>query len=423
MLDIKFIRENAEKIKWASQVKKIECDIDKLLELDAALVKLRQEIQNIQTEKNAAGKKISKASPEEKKQIIESMAQLKNREKDIQTQLDEMEPAYQSLLLQVPQIPSEDVPVGKDDTENVEIRKVGAIREFDFTPLDHVELGQKLNLLDIPRGVKLAGARSYFLTGNGALLHWAVIRFAVDFMVKRGYFPMYPPMIVREQVMRGTGYLPGGEEQAYMCERDNLYVAGTAEVPVTAYFSDEILNQADLPKKFVALSTCFRREAGTYGKDTAGIYRIHQFDKVEQVIVGRNDEQQSIELHEEILANSEGILQALGLPYRVMNVCTGDLGRGQVKKYDIETWMPSRNSYGETHSASRFYDFQARRLNLRYRDENGKIQFCHTLNNTVIASPRVLIAILELYQNADGTVTVPEVLRPYMGGMETLKRS
>jgi seryl-tRNA synthetase len=422
MLDIKFIRENAEKIKWASQVKKIECDIDKLLELDAALVKLRQEIQNIQTEKNAAGKKISKASPEEKKQIIESMAQLKNREKDIQTQLDEMEPAYQSLLLQVPQIPSEDVPVGKDDTENVEIRKVGAIREFDFTPLDHVELGQKLNLLDIPRGVKLAGARSYFLTGNGALLHWAVIRFAVDFMVKRGYFPMYPPMIVREQVMRGTGYLPGGEEQAYMCERDNLYVAGTAEVPVTAYFSDEILNQADLPKKFVALSTCFRREAGTYGKDTAGIYRIHQFDKVEQVIVGRNDEQQSIELHEEILANSEGILQALGLPYRVMNVCTGDLGRGQVKKYDIETWMPSRNSYGETHSASRFYDFQARRLNLRYRDENGKIQFCHTLNNTVIASPRVLIAILELYQNADGTVTVPEVLRPYMGGMETLKR-
>lgn len=423
MLDIKFIRENAEKIKWASQVKKIECDIDKLLELDAALVKLRQEIQNIQTEKNAAGKKISKASPEEKKQIIESMTQLKNREKDIQTQLDEMEPAYQSLLLQVPQIPSEDVPVGKDDTENVEIRKVGAIREFDFTPLDHVELGQKLNLLDIPRGVKLAGARSYFLTGNGALLHWAVIRFAVDFMVKRGYFPMYPPMIVREQVMRGTGYLPGGEEQAYMCERDNLYVAGTAEVPVTAYFSDEILNQADLPKKFVALSTCFRREAGTYGKDTAGIYRIHQFDKVEQVIVGRNDEQQSIELHEEILANSEGILQALGLPYRVMNVCTGDLGRGQVKKYDIETWMPSRNSYGETHSASRFYDFQARRLNLRYRDENGKIQFCHTLNNTVIASPRVLIAILELYQNADGTVTVPEVLRPYMGGMETLKRS
>jgi seryl-tRNA synthetase len=421
MLDIKFIRENADKIKWAAQVKKIDCDIDKLLELDSTLMKLRQEMQNIQTEKNAAGKKISKASPDEKKQIIDSMAGLKNREKDIQTQLDEMEPALQALMLQVPQIPAQDVPIGKDDTENVEIRKVGEVRKFDFKPLDHVELGQKLNLLDIPRGVKLAGARSYFLTGNGAMLHWAVIRFSMDFMVSRGYFPMYPPMIVREQVMRGTGYLPGGEEQAYMCERDNLYVAGTAEVPVTAYFSDEILNEADLPKKFVALSTCFRREAGTYGKDTAGIYRIHQFDKVEQVIVSKNDEAQSVAFHEEILANSEGILQALGLPYRVMNVCTGDLGRGQVKKYDIETWMPSRNNYGETHSASRFYDFQARRLNLRYRDENGKVQFCHTLNNTVIASPRVLIAVLELYQNADGTVTVPTVLRPYMGGKEKIE--
>jgi seryl-tRNA synthetase len=421
MLDIKFIRENADKIKWAAQVKKIDCDIDKLLELDTTVMKLKQELQTIQTEKNAAGKKISKASPDEKKQIIESMSELKNREKEVQTQVDELDPAFMALMLQVPQIPAADVPIGKDDTENVEIRKVGEVRKFDFKPLDHVELGQKLNLLDIPRGVKLAGARSYFLTGNGAMLHWAVIRFAVDFMVKRGYFPMYPPMIVREQVMRGTGYLPGGEEQAYMCERDNMYVAGTAEVPVTAYFSDEILNEADLPKKFVALSTCFRREAGTYGKDTAGIYRIHQFDKVEQVIVAKNDEAQSTAYHEEILANSEGVLQAMGLPYRVMNVCTGDLGRGQVKKYDIETWMPSRNNYGETHSASRFYDFQARRLNLRYRDENGKMQFCHTLNNTVIASPRVLIAILELYQNADGTVTVPEVLRPYMGGMTKLE--
>jgi seryl-tRNA synthetase len=324
-------------------------------------------------------------------------------------------------MLQIPQIPAEDVPVGKDDTENVEIRKVGKIREFDFTPKDHVELGDSLKLLDIPRGVKLAGARSYFLTGDGAMLHWAVVRFAVDFMVKRGYFPMYPPMIVREQVMRGTGYLPGGEEQAYMCERDNAYVAGTAEVPVTAYYSDEILNIEDLPKKFVALSTCYRREAGTYGKDTAGIYRIHQFDKVEQVILCRNDVEESKRFHEEILGNSEGILQAMELPYHVVNVCTGDLGRGQVKKYDIETWMPSRKGYGETHSASRFYDFQARRLNLRYRDENGKMQFCHTLNNTVIASPRVLIAILELYQNADGSVTIPTVLRPYMGGREKIE--
>ncbi len=420
MLDIRFIRENADKIKWAAKVKKIQCDIDRLLELDAAMLKTRQELQDIQTAKNAAGKKMPKASPEEKQQIIAEMSELKKREKELEASREELEPQFQQLLLQVPQIPSDDVPFGEDDTQNVEIRRVGEVRKFDFEPLDHVELGKRRNLLDIPRGVKLSGARSYFLTGNGALLHWAVIRFAVDFMVQRGYQAMYPPMLVREQVMRGTGYLPGGEEQAYICERDNLFVAGTAEVPVTAFFSDEILNAEDLPKKFVALSTCFRREAGTYGKDTAGIYRIHQFDKVEQVIICKNNEAESIKFHEEILANSEGILQALGLPYRVMNVCTGDLGRGQVKKYDIETWMPSRNNYGETHSASRFYDFQARRLNLRYKDENGKTQICHTLNNTVIASPRVLIPILELYQNADGTVTVPAVLRPYMNGKETI---
>jgi seryl-tRNA synthetase len=420
MLDIKFIRENADKIRWAAKVKKIQCDLDRLLEIDAGLMKIRQEIQDIQTAKNAAGKKVSKADPQEKQKIIAEMGELKKREKELETSLEDLEPQFQQAMLQVPQIPAEDVPLGEDDTQNVEIRKVGEVRKFDFPPLDHVELGKRLNLLDIPRGVKLAGARSYFLSGDGALLHWAVVRFAVDFMVQRGYVPMVPPMIVREQVMRGTGYLPGGEEQAYICERDGLFVAGTAEVPVTAYYSDEILSEGELPKKFVALSTCYRREAGTYGKDTAGIYRIHQFDKVEQVIVCRNDVRESIRFHEEILANSEGVLQAMELPYRVMNVCTGDLGRGQVKKYDIETYMPSRNGYGETHSASRFYDFQARRLNLRYRDGNGKVQFCHTLNNTVIASPRVLIALLELYQNADGTVTVPKVLRPYMGGKERI---
>jgi len=420
MLDIKFIRENAEKIKWAAQVKKIQCDIDRLLEIDGAMVKIKQELQEIQTAKNAAGKKMPKASPEEKQQIIAQMSELKKREKELETSREELETQFQQLMLLVPQIPSEDVPLGQDDTENVEIRRVGEVRKFDFTPLDHVQIGTNRNLLDIPRGVKLAGARSYFLTGDGAMLHWAVVRFSIDFMVKRGYQPMAPPMLVREQVMRGTGYLPGGEEQAYICERDNIYVAGTAEVPVTAYYSDEILSLEDLPKKFVALSTCYRREAGTYGKDTAGIYRIHQFDKVEQVVLCKNDEAESVRFHEEILANSEGILQALELPYRVMNVCTGDLGRGQVKKYDIETYMPSRGNYGETHSASRFYDFQARRLILRYRDENGKLQFCHTLNNTVIASPRVLIPILELYQNADGTVTVPTVLRPYMGGKEKI---
>jgi len=243
-------------------------------------------------------------------------------------------------------------------------------------------------------------------------------------MLERGFTPMTVPLIVREPAMTGTGYFPLGREQAYeMANEDpGVFLVGTAEVSLTSYHMDEILDEKDLPRKYVGMSSCFRREAGTYGKDTAGIYRIHQFDKVEQVVVCRNDVEESKRWHEAILANAEAVLQKLQLPYRVVTVCTGDLGIGQSFKYDIETWMPSRAAYGETHSASRFYDFQARRLNLRYRDKDGKLQFCHTLNNTVIASPRVLIPIMELYQNADGSISVPEVLRPYMGGMERIAK-
>ena len=232
---------------------------------------------------------------------------------------------------------------------------------------------------------------------------------------------MVVPVLVKEDVMYGTGYFPIGRDQAYLCERDEMSLVGTAEVPLTAYRTDEILAESDLPLKTCAMSTCFRREAGAAGKDTAGLYRIHLFDKVEQVIVCRNDVEESKRFHAEILQNAEDVIQAIGLPYRVVNVCSGDLGQGQVQKFDIETWMPSRDSYGETHSASRFYEFQARRLRLRYRDGAKKVRFCHTLNNTVIASPRVLIPILELNQNADGTVTIPEALRPYMTGRERIE--
>jgi seryl-tRNA synthetase len=230
------------------------------------------------------------------------------------------------------------------------------------------------------------------------------------------------PVLVKEEVMYGTGYFPTGREQAYLCERDGMSLVGTAEVPLTAYHSDEILGESDLPIRLCAMSTCFRREAGAGGKDTYGLFRIHLFDKVEQVVICRNDVEESKRFHAEILNNAEDVLQALKLPYRVVQVCTGDLGMGQVEKFDIETWMPSRESYGETHSASRFYEFQARRLKMRYRDGAKKVHFCHTLNNTVIASPRILIPILELYQNADGTVTIPEALRPYLGGRERIER-
>jgi seryl-tRNA synthetase len=246
------------------------------------------------------------------------------------------------------------------------------------------------------------------------------LRLALDLMIERGFLQMAVPVLVRDEMMVGTGYYPGGEEQAYRCERDAMSLVGTAEVPLTAYHGDEMLAEAELPKKYVACSPCFRREAGAAGKDTYGLYRIHLFDKVEQVIVCRNNEALSKQFHQEIVRNAEDVLAALELPYRVMNVCTGELGQGQVQKYDIETWMPSRNSYGETHSASRFYDYQARRLKIRYRDAQKNVQFCHTLNNTVIASPRILIAVVENHQAADGRINVPGALRPYLGGREHL---
>ncbi|MHC4891490.1 MAG: serine--tRNA ligase, partial [Planctomycetota bacterium] len=334
----------------------------------------------------------------------------------------------------------------------------------------HVQLGLSLGIIDIERGVKLAGTRNYILKGDGALLHWAVLRFAMDFMVDKGYVPFSVPVLIKDETMTGTGFFPGSEDQTYRTEADQpvliedgemtfspsqtyrmeenkpvlkedeeigdeatteivfnpsekgkLNLAGTAEVPLTAYHSGEILKAEELPRKYVALSSCFRREAGAAGKDTYGLYRIHQFDKVEQVVICKNSIEESNKFHDEILANAEQVCQALELPYRVVNVCTGDLGRGQVKKFDIEAWMPSRNNYCETHSASKLYEFQARRMNLRYKDPTIKKNlFCHTLNNTVIASPRILIPILELYQNSDGSITIPKVLRPYMGGREKI---
>jgi len=422
MIDIKLIRENPQHFKEGARAKKIAADIDRLLEVDAQLADAKKKLQDIVTEKNRIGKDIPKLAPDQKKEALARLAGFKEEEASLNEKMKALQPEFDTLMNQVPQPAAPEVPLGADDTENVELRTWGTIRQFDFTPKDHVELGTDLGIIDIERGVKLAGTRNYFLKGDGALLHWAILRFAMDHMVKKGYVPMSVPLLMRDEVMMGTGYFPGAEEQTYQMERDSLNLAGTAEVPVTAFHSGEILTEEQLPIKSVAMSTCFRREAGAAGKDTRGLYRIHQFDKIEQVIIAENDEEKSKQYHQEILNNSEEVLQALELPYRVVNVCTGDLGRGQVQKFDIETWMPSRNSYGETHSASRFYEFQARRMNLRYKTSAGKNVFCHTLNNTVIASPRVLIPILELYQNADGSVTIPQVLRPYMYGKERIER-
>ena len=422
MIDIKLIRENPQLFKKAARDKNIEVDIERLLKVDEELLAAKNRLQEIATEKNRIGKSIPKSASQEKQDALAQLAKLKADEPQYEEKEKQLQPEFDSLMLLVAQPADDDVPLGKDDTENVELRREGQVKQFDFKPKDHVQLGDELGIIDIERGVKLSGTRNYFLKGDGARLHWAVLQFAMDVMVSKGYTPMSVPLLMKDEAMRGTGYYPGSEEQTYRMERDELNLAGTAEVPLTAYHSGEVLREEDLPLKFAGMSTCFRREAGAAGKDTYGLYRIHQFDKVEQVVICKNSVDESNKYHEEILANSEVVLRALEIPYRVVAVCTGDLGRAQAKKYDIEAWMPSRNGYCETHSASKFYEFQTRRMNLRYKDPaTQKNLFCHTLNNTVIASPRILIPILELYQNADGSITVPKVLRPYMGGKEVIR--
>jgi seryl-tRNA synthetase len=328
-------------------------------------------------------------------------------------------------MLMLPAIPDPTWPLGADADENKVVR-MWHDPGYPPQPLsahqkDHISLGASLGILDLERGVKIAGSRAYVLRKQGAQLYNAVLRFAQDTLHARGYEPFVVPVLVTEQCMVGTGYFPAGRDQAYVTQ-DGSVLVGTSEVPLASFYGGEILEEKDLPKKMSALSTCFRREAGAAGKDTAGLYRVHQFDKVEQVVVHRADDVEHVALHEEIIKNSEDLLQALKLPYRVVQNCTGDMGQGKWRMYDIETWMPSRKQYGETHSGSALRDFQSRRLNLRYRPkENPKgTAFCYTLNNTAIACPRVLIAIIENYQNADGTIGIPDVLRPYMSGAERI---
>ncbi len=421
MIDIKLLRADADTFVRAARDKKFDVDIAALLATDRLLLSAQKELQQIRTEQNRQGKQIARLKGPEKQAAIEEMSRVKARAKELTDQIVRLKPKFDELMLLVPEPPDPEAPVGVDETENVEIRREGGVRQFDFEPKDHVELGKALDIIDIPRGVKLAGTRNYVLKGAGAMLHYAILQFARDAMMAKGYELVNVPVLVNDAIMLGTGWFPTGRDQAYLVERDKMSLVGTAEVPVTALHADEILDEAELPKKYCAFSTCFRREAGAAGKDTYGLYRIHFFDKVEQVIIGPNDKERSLALHREILANAEEVMRALELPYRVVNVCTGDLGPGPVQKFDIETWMPSRNGYGETHSASRYYEFQARRLNMRYRDAEGNVKFCHTLNNTVVASPRILIPILELNQNADGSVTVPKALRPYMNGMEKIE--
>jgi seryl-tRNA synthetase len=436
MIDVKDLREFPDKYRRGAQLKGVSVDIDAVLSLDEQRLRAQQEFERARSEQNEASKTIGKLKdPAEKKAAIDKVAGLKEVVKSSEERSKSLEAQLQPLLMQIPQPPDPDVPVGKDASENVVAYKWGEPRKFEFNPKSHIELGQKLGLLDFERGVRLAGSRSYMLTGLGAELHNAVLRLALDMMTReKGFTSMIIPVLVRESAMRGTGFFPAGREQAYRVGEPNeegediRFLTGTAEVALTAFHMDEVLAESDLPMKYTAVSTCFRREAGAAGKDTAGLYRVHQFDKCEQVVLCRNDIEESKRWHKEMLGYSEELLKRLNLPYRVIACCTGDIGVKNAAMFDIETWMPSRlqpnnpdSGYGETHSASRLYEFQSRRLNIRYKDKDGKLRFCHTLNNTVVASPRILIPILENYQNADGSVTIPELLRPYLNGRERIE--
>lgn len=408
MLDIKFIRENLELCKQAAIHKNRVVDWDTLLECDDKRRDLIGKTDAIRARRNNS----EKTTSEEGRQAGRT---LKQELKALEDELRQVEEDFLAFMLTVPNVPDKSVPLGKDSSGNKEMKTWGKVPEFDYPAKDHIELAKTLDLIDFERGAKISGARGYFLKNEAAQLEFAVLFYTFQKLIAKGYTPIIAPSLVKELTLVGNGQFPWGREEVYHLEKDDVYLAGTAEVPVTAYFSGEVLNEKDLPKKFVAFSPCFRREAGSYGKDTKGVYRVHQFSKIEQVIISTNDMNNSFTLHEELLANAEEILQDLELPYRVLLMCTGDMGEPQVKKYDIETWMPGRQAYGETMSNSVMGDFQARRLKIRYKTKDGKTLFCHTLNNTAIASPRIIIAILENYQQKDGSVRVPNVLQTYLG--------
>lgn len=408
MLDINFIKENLDLCKTAAKNKNREVEWGKLLSLDETRRKLIISVEDLRAQRNEISRKPIEQARVEGKQIKESL-------KGLEEELRRVEEELQILLLTVPNVPDKSAPVGKDSSGNVEVKKWGDMPVFDFTPKDHIALARINDLVDFERGAKVGGFRAYFLKNEAVLMEMGILWYTMRKLVTKGYIPLMAPSLVKEFTLFGNGQFPWGRDEVYHFEKDDVYLAGTAEVPVTAYYSDEILKEEDLPKKFVAFSPCFRREAGSYGKDTKGLYRLHQFNKVEQLIISTNDSGKSLTLLEELLANAEEILQDLKLPYRVISMCTGDIGEPQVKKYDIEAWMPSRNAYGETMSDSFMGDFQARRLKIRYRTKDGKTQFCHTLNNTAIASPRILIPIFENYQQKDGSILVPKVLVPFVG--------
>ncbi len=425
MLDIRFVREHRELVEDAISKKNIELDLSRFLELDESRRNLLKEYEELKAVQNRASDNIASAKGEEKAAMISEMKEIANRVHAAKDALQNVDDEYKNLLLRIPQIPHPSAPVGGEEANTV-VREVGEKPDFDFAPKDHIELGFMHDLIDVERGVKLMGTRGFVLKNEAAQLETALQQYALSFLRQRGFTQLNVPVLAKERFFQGSGHFPFAEAETFRVfdqktdrEEPPFYLIGTSEVPLCGYHADEVLESGHLPRLYCAATACFRTEVGSYGKDAHGLYRVKQFQKVEQVVIMKADEEAGLDMLEQLVKNAEDFLSSLELPYRVLRIATGDMGAGKVSMYDIETWMPSRNSYGETHSASYLGDWQARRLNIRYKD-GDEMKVCHTLNNTLVATPRILIPLLENHQRKDGSIYIPQALRPYMDGKESI---
>ncbi|OCT11956.1 serine--tRNA ligase [Paenibacillus pectinilyticus] len=424
MLDIKWIRGNQEQVKAAALQKRVPCHVEELLVVDDKKRDLLMQVDQLRAERNRASEQIAMYMKQKQVSEAESLKEQvrgwNQKLSVLEPELAQMEQRFNTLMLTIPNLVSPETPIGESDEHNVELRVVGEKPTFAFDMRDHLQLGEALNMIDIARGVKVAGSRNYYLKGMGLYLHRAVQQLAIDLLTDRGFTVMDVPLMVREETLLNAAFFPAGKDQTYELPEEHTWLVGTSEGPLVSYFAGEIVDLSEGPIQLAAVSNCFRKEAGSAGRDVRGLYRVHQFAKVEQVILCGNDPDVADRLLQQITQNAEDLLALLELPYRVVAVCSGDMGAKNYKQFDIETWMPSRGAYGETHSSSSLLDFQARRSQLRYRDHEGNLRYYYTLNNTAVASPRILIPLLENHQQADGSIYIPPALRPYMRGLDAI---
>lgn len=419
MLDIKFIRENRDLVKKAAQKKHIKIDVDRLLQLDRERLDLLRDIEALRTEQNKQSEAIKNMNGAEREQAIITVRTIKESLKEKEPQYKKIKEKWQLLMYQIPNIPDMTVPDGDSDEDNVQIKEWGTKTNFNFQPRDHIDIMNDLAMVDFERGTKVHGFRGYYLKGDAVRLSFAIWQYALNFFSQKGFNPMLAPAIIHEENLYGTGHLPNDADDVYETQ-DGDYLAGTAEVPVMGYHANEILPESSFPIKYLAFTPAYRREAGSHGKDTRGLIRVNEFYKWEQVILCEASHQKSVEYHEWLNRNTEEFIESMNIPYQTVLNCGGDLGQGQVKKYDIELWVPMEKKYREISSASYFHDFQTRRFNIRYKNSAGEMRFAHSLNCTAIPTPRILVSLIENFQQADGSIKVPEVLRPYLNGKEFL---